>query len=475
MLAELALEPRGAPAVRFRPRAAKGRGLRIVQVFMQGWIDSGLTRAGAGDAGGIATLLVHLGAALAGRPEVEEVVTLARGAGPPERLAHGARIERVPFGGDGPLASTDTWPHRRELERGLEARSAGWARSTRSTCASPTWRASARRASASGSGCRTSSRSRPTRTRSSAAASWRTGSTATASCRPTGASTCSSAPASSSVCATARPASPCCPAPELATSWPSSSGWLDRHRLVRTVPEGVAIEALDAAGRRRVRRRPGHPAARDGRRRPAAGTTRASARPLGRKAASRQGLRGAPRGVGGRPGVARRGEPGHRRRRPRTPERRGALRARGAPRGPRPPSRRGRRAAAPRAPAAPRRPAPDGRRPQRRPGRRRARRRLRLREREGGVRAGPAGSDGSGCPSWARTRAGRRCSSPTAPPARSPTRAPSPACATVCAGRWRSAWTDDLAVRAAASVRKHFTVEAMAAGLVDLYTAGRGA
>ena len=120
MLAELALEPHGAPAVRSRPRAPGDRGLRIVQVFMQGWIDPGLTRAGAGDAGGIATLLVHLGAALAGRPEVEEVVTLARGAGPPERLAHGARIERVPFGGDGPLASTDAWPHRRELERGLE-------------------------------------------------------------------------------------------------------------------------------------------------------------------------------------------------------------------------------------------------------------------------------------------------------------------------------------------------------------------
>jgi glycosyltransferase involved in cell wall biosynthesis len=121
MLAELALEPRRPGALRARPpRAARGRGLRIVQVFMQGWIDPGLTRAGAGDAGGIATLLVHLGAALAARPEVEEVVTLARGAGRAEWVAPGVRIERVPFGGDGPLASTDAWPHRRELERGLE-------------------------------------------------------------------------------------------------------------------------------------------------------------------------------------------------------------------------------------------------------------------------------------------------------------------------------------------------------------------
>ena len=86
MLAELALEPRRSAAFRAAPpRAARRRGLRIVQVFMQGWIDPGLTRAGAGDAGGIATLLVHLGAALAARPEVEEVITLARGAGRGER------------------------------------------------------------------------------------------------------------------------------------------------------------------------------------------------------------------------------------------------------------------------------------------------------------------------------------------------------------------------------------------------------
>lgn len=121
MLAELALEPRHqAPPRVGPPRAARGRGLRIVQVFMQGWIDPGLTRAGAGDAGGIATLLVHLGAALAARPEIEEVVTLARGPGHAEQIAPGCRIERVTFGGDGPLATADAWPHRRELERGLE-------------------------------------------------------------------------------------------------------------------------------------------------------------------------------------------------------------------------------------------------------------------------------------------------------------------------------------------------------------------
>ena len=228
MLAELALErARGSPGP--LGRAPGGRGLRIVQVFMQGWIDSGLTRAGAGDAGGIATLLVHLGAALAGRPEVEEVhVTRAFAAA----ARPGARSGLPTVRGSSAYRSVATgrWrpptrgPIGASSSAASSARSAGSARSTRSTCASRTWRASARRGSASGSGCRTSSRSRPTRTRSSAVASWRVGSTATASCRPTGASTCSSAPASSSACATARPASPCCPARELATSWPSSSG-----------------------------------------------------------------------------------------------------------------------------------------------------------------------------------------------------------------------------------------------------------
>ena len=72
---------------------------------MQGFLDAGLSRAGAGDGGGLATLLVHLSAALAARPEVEQVTTLTRafaGDGVPavhdtgsERVAPGATIERV--------------------------------------------------------------------------------------------------------------------------------------------------------------------------------------------------------------------------------------------------------------------------------------------------------------------------------------------------------------------------------------------
>jgi glycosyltransferase involved in cell wall biosynthesis len=134
MLAGLTLERWAAPApaapvVPAAPPA--GRGLRIVQVFMQGYLDAGLTRAGAGDGGGLATLLVHLSAALAARPEVERVTTLTRafgGDGIPARHAEtsevvteGAVLERIPFGGSGYLATGDMWEHRAELERNLEA------------------------------------------------------------------------------------------------------------------------------------------------------------------------------------------------------------------------------------------------------------------------------------------------------------------------------------------------------------------
>ena len=136
MLAELTLEgwypapARREASIRIPARRAGGRGLRIVQIFMQGWVDSGLSRAGAGDGGGLATLLVHLSAALSARREVDHVTTLTRGfAGPGVPAVHGVRsepvseratIERVWFGGDGYLPSTEMWAHRRELEHALE-------------------------------------------------------------------------------------------------------------------------------------------------------------------------------------------------------------------------------------------------------------------------------------------------------------------------------------------------------------------
>jgi glycosyltransferase involved in cell wall biosynthesis len=56
-----------------------GDGLTVAQLFLHADIDRGLTRAGAGDNGGVATLLVRLGDSLARLDGVDRVLTLSRG------------------------------------------------------------------------------------------------------------------------------------------------------------------------------------------------------------------------------------------------------------------------------------------------------------------------------------------------------------------------------------------------------------
>ena len=117
---------RGRPATPPPVRA----GLRIAQIFMQGRLDGELQSAGAGDGGGISTLLVHLGRALGSEPEIAHVVTIARALAEPEtgwshtRLSEPqsprVSIERVPFGPAGYLPAAAMWEHRLELERALE-------------------------------------------------------------------------------------------------------------------------------------------------------------------------------------------------------------------------------------------------------------------------------------------------------------------------------------------------------------------
>ena len=240
---------------------------------MQGWIDPGLTRAGAGDAGGIATLLVHLGAALAARPEVEEVVD-ARARRRPRRSGW----RPAPASSACRSAATDRWRARTRGRIGASssaassARSAGSARSTRSTCASPTWRASPRRGSASGSGLPYFFTLAPDphaliRRRELAGELDRDGFV--------------QADRREHLLFRARLVErlrdrrdrprPAARARAHARSWPSSSASHDRHRLVRTVPEGIAIEALDAAAAAvGSGADPVAAAARDRRRRPAA-------------------------------------------------------------------------------------------------------------------------------------------------------------------------------------------------------------
>jgi hypothetical protein len=61
-------------------RDVPGPGLTVAQLFLHADIDRDLSRAGAGDNGGVATLLVRLGDALAASPGVGRVLTLSRGS-----------------------------------------------------------------------------------------------------------------------------------------------------------------------------------------------------------------------------------------------------------------------------------------------------------------------------------------------------------------------------------------------------------
>ncbi|KJC64541.1 glycosyltransferase [Agreia bicolorata] len=56
-----------------------GDGITVAQLFLHADIDRGLTRAGAGDNGGVATLLVRLGDALANLDDIDRVLTMSRG------------------------------------------------------------------------------------------------------------------------------------------------------------------------------------------------------------------------------------------------------------------------------------------------------------------------------------------------------------------------------------------------------------
>jgi glycosyltransferase involved in cell wall biosynthesis len=119
-----------APPVVPPARPARARGLRVVQVLLQGRVDAAVSAAGAGDGGGLATLVVHLSRELAARPEVDEVVTVTRafaGEGTSasaqlrEEVADGARILRIPFGPRGYVPTPGLWEHRAEIERELAA------------------------------------------------------------------------------------------------------------------------------------------------------------------------------------------------------------------------------------------------------------------------------------------------------------------------------------------------------------------
>ena len=99
--------------------------MRVAQVHLGAVLDPDLLHSGVGDTGGIATLLVRLGVALARTPDIAQVVTIGRGsvrdvldvAGQP---IGGPRFAPVALEPEAGTAFGDSWPARISAERGLQ-------------------------------------------------------------------------------------------------------------------------------------------------------------------------------------------------------------------------------------------------------------------------------------------------------------------------------------------------------------------
>ncbi len=110
------------------PRVARADGLTVGQLFLHADIDPALASVGAGDNGGIATLLVRLGDALVADPTtgVDRVITLSRGPVPQaaeDLLEIGSATSghvygRVPLLPQ-PVPSAAAWPLRVTARRGI--------------------------------------------------------------------------------------------------------------------------------------------------------------------------------------------------------------------------------------------------------------------------------------------------------------------------------------------------------------------
>jgi glycosyltransferase involved in cell wall biosynthesis len=109
------------------PARASVDGLTVAQLFLHADVDPSLSSAGAGDNGGIATLLVRLGDALVAEPgPVRRVLTLSRGtvaqAGPDLLQVAGGEAGHV-YGHvplhAAPTSSAAAWPLRVTVRRGI--------------------------------------------------------------------------------------------------------------------------------------------------------------------------------------------------------------------------------------------------------------------------------------------------------------------------------------------------------------------
>jgi glycosyltransferase involved in cell wall biosynthesis/HEAT repeat protein len=104
------------------PPAVPGSGLTVAQLFLHADLDQQLSRAGAGDNGGIATLLVRLGDALAAQRGIDRMLTLSRGtsAAAWDALLPGGghQLAAVPLLSPA-VGTADAWPAWAAARRGI--------------------------------------------------------------------------------------------------------------------------------------------------------------------------------------------------------------------------------------------------------------------------------------------------------------------------------------------------------------------
>ncbi len=102
-------------------------GLRVAQLVLAEGLDGQLSLGGKGDTGGVASLLVSLGDALATRPDVDHVLTIGRGnpgdavTGPHSSSRTPLSYGMVAFGDDARpgLTPGEVWEHLPVIERSL--------------------------------------------------------------------------------------------------------------------------------------------------------------------------------------------------------------------------------------------------------------------------------------------------------------------------------------------------------------------
>jgi glycosyltransferase involved in cell wall biosynthesis len=113
--------------IRTAPLPASG--LTVAQLFLHADIDAELSRSGVGDNGGVATLLLRLGTALAEDPQVSRVLTLSRGSAsaslaaltgsvPADPARSGHLLSPVPLLQE-PGSAAQAWPTRIAAERAI--------------------------------------------------------------------------------------------------------------------------------------------------------------------------------------------------------------------------------------------------------------------------------------------------------------------------------------------------------------------